>query len=57
MVPYTVEVVKSMAQILKSFHRLFLCRACKRVIAGCWCEGHTYVEEYIDSCAFCRLKK
>lgn len=40
---------------MKSFHRVFLCALCRRVIAGCFC-GPGYVEELIHSCAICSRK-
>jgi len=41
---------------MKTFHRLFRCRLCKRVIAGCISCDAAWVEEFIDACAYCGRK-
>ncbi len=39
-----------------TFHRLFVCRQCSRIVAGCWCVGCERTEELVDYCAICARK-
>jgi hypothetical protein len=36
--------------------RIFICRVCRRVIAGCTLGAHDATVEAIDSCAICNRK-